>query len=207
MTDPQWLIWAKSLQAISQNGLMYAENPFDIQRYEAVRALAAEILASYGSVEKEVVLDLFEKQSGYATPKVDVRGVVFKDDQILLVRERIDGRWSLPGGWADVNESPREAVEREVWEESGYEAKAVKLLAVFDRSKHGHLPVRPFHVYKLFILCRLTGGTSTTSIETSAVGFFDENSLPELSIARITPQQIARFFVHHRQPDLPTDFD
>jgi len=205
--EPKWLEWTKALQAIAQNGLTYAENPFDIQRYEQVRDIAAEIAACYSQTAKDYVLDLFAAQSGYATPKVDVRGVVFRGEQILLVRERSDGRWSLPGGWADVNETPRQAVEREVWEESGYKAKAQKILAVYDRSKHGHYPPRPYHVYKLFILCQLTGGTSTVSMETSEIGFFAADALPELSIARVTPAQIVRFFEHYHNQDLPTDFD
>ncbi len=205
--DPKWLEWAKALQALSQNGLTYSQNPFDIQRYEAVRSIAAEIMANHMQVDKNLVEGVFTQQSGYATPKVDVRGVLFRSNKILMVRERIDGLWSLPGGWADVNESPREAVEREVWEESGYESKALKLLAVFDRSKHGHQPVRPFHVYKLFIQCDLVGGNSNPSMETSEVDFFTEDTLPELSLARVTEAQIKRFFEHNRQKDLPTDFD
>lgn len=193
--------------AIAQNGLTYAENEFDRERYEQVRQVAAEMMAEQTSVDSQQVLDLFSGEVGYATPKVDVRGVVFRDDRILLVKEREDGLWTLPGGWADVNESPREAVVREVMEESGYHTRAVKLLAVWDRSKHPHVPPFPYHIYKLCLLCELIGGEPTASHETEQVEFFAETELPDLSISRVTPGQIARLFEHHRQPDLPTDID
>lgn len=205
--EPKWLEWAKSLQAIAQNGLIFAANHFDIERYEAVRAIAVDIMASYGRVDKQFVMDLFNDQSGYATPKVDVRGVVFQGDKVLLVKEVVDGCWTLPGGWADPNETPSEAAAREVWEESGYEVKPVKLLMVYDRSKHGHEPPMPFHVYKLFFLCELVSGEGKTSMETSAVGFFGEDEIPPLSLARLTPSEVVRLFEHYRNPILPTDFD
>ena len=145
-------------------------------------------------------------QAGYATPKVDVRGVVFRDEKILLVKERRDGRWTLPGGWADVNDSPGEATVREVYEESGYSTRAIKLLACYDRHKHGHPPFA-FHIYKLFFQCELLGGKPTNSIETEDVGWFSENEIPPLSLPRVTPEQIARFFEHHNHPNWPTDFD
>lgn len=205
--EPSWLGWAKRLQAIAQNGLAYATDPFDAERYEQVWQIAAEILAAASGEPVEVVRGLFSAQVGYATPKVDVRGVVFRDDAILLVQERADGGWTLPGGWADPCESPREAVVREIREESGYETRAVRLLAVYDRSKHPHEPPFAFHVYKLFIACELLGGEAATSGETGAVGFFRENELPPLSISRVTEQQIRRFFELRRDPYAPTDFD
>ena len=206
--DPDWLKWAKHLQAISQTGLHFSDNIYDIQRYREIQDIAADIMSTHSRVDKGFVLDLFKKESGYATPKADVRGVVFKDSKLLLVREILDNhRWTLPGGWADVNESPSEAIEREVFEESGYLTKAVKLLAVYDRSRHGHIPPLPFHVYKLFFLCEIIRGEATTSAETSEVGFFPEGQMPELSVSRVTSGQISRFFDHHRHPDWPTDFD
>ena len=206
-TEPQWLRWSRELMAIAQNGLTYANSPYDVERYEAVRRVAAEMMADRTGTNQERIVSLFAGESGYATPKVDVRGVVFRDDGILLVKEREDGGWTLPGGWADVNESPREAVEREVVEESGYRVRATKLLAVLDRSKHPHVPPFPFHIYKLFIFCDLIGGDAAASMETEEVGFFPENGTPELSISRTTPSQVARLFEHHRQPGLATDFD
>jgi ADP-ribose pyrophosphatase YjhB (NUDIX family) len=204
--DLQWLAWAQRLEALAQSGLAYSENPFDRERYEAVRRIAAEMVAGCTGADPNLVDDLFAGQAGYATPKVDVRGVVFRDDAILLVKERTDGRWTLPGGWADVGESPAEATEREVYEESGYRARAVKLLALYDRNRHGHTPYI-FHIYKVFFRCELLGGEPTQSIETAGVGFFREDSLPELSLGRVTPDEIARFFEHLRHPDWPTDFD
>ncbi len=204
--DPQWLEWAKRLQAAAQNGLAYNPDPFNLERYEAVRRVAVEMMAAHSDASPERIADLFAGQVGHATPKVDVRGVVFRESQVLLVKERVDGCWSLPGGWADVYDSPSEATVREIWEESGYRTRATKVLAVYDRSKQGHPPF-PFHAYKLFFLCELLGGTPTSSIETDDVDFFDEHDLPELSVGRVTQAQIGRFFAHHRDPTLPTDFD
>ena len=204
--QPKWLEWAQNLQAIAQAGLTYTEGPYDRERYKAIQRIAAEILASHTSASAERIADLLAQESGYATPKIDVRGVVFQDNTVLLVKERADGLWTLPGGWADLNESPRENVEKEIWEESGYEATAVKLLAVYDRNKHPHPPI-PWHTYKLFFLCQLNGGAPAHSLETNGVGFFCEDDLPPLSLSRVTPEQIARLFDHARHPEWPADFD
>ncbi|GAB4218435.1 MAG: NUDIX hydrolase [Synechococcales cyanobacterium] len=204
---PKWLHWGRSLQAIAQNGLLYASNPFDLERYQKLQKLAAEILADYGQVTVEQVEALFQQEVGYATPKVDVRGVVFREDRILLVQERWDQCWSLPGGWADVNEPPSLAIEREIWEESGFEAKTTKVLAVYDRDQQGHTPPLPYHVYKIFFRCELIGGEATPSTETEAVGWFSLDDLPPLSLPRVTPEQIHRFFEHEQNPHWPTDFD
>ncbi len=206
-SSPAWLGWATRLQAIAQNGLLYARDPFDQERYASLQTIAAEMMAAGSDVPVEKIETLFGEQVGYATPKVDVRGVVFRDDRILLVRELSDGGWTLPGGWADPLESPSEAVVREVREESGFETVAEKLLAVYDRSKHPHEPPFPFHVYKLFVGCRLTGGEAAGGIETNGVAFFAEVALPPLSVSRVTEGQIRRFFAHQRHPDWPTDFD
>jgi ADP-ribose pyrophosphatase YjhB (NUDIX family) len=206
--DPDWLRWARELQAIAQIGLTYsAESHFDAERYSRIREIAADILSSRGGIGRDLLLESFGREEGYATPKVDVRGVVFRDDRILLVREIADGRWTLPGGWADVNQSPTESVVREVREESGYETRPVKLLAVYDRDRQGHEPPFPFHVYKLFVLCELVGGEAATSAETSAVEFFAEDALPELSQSRVTLRQIQRCFEHRRHPAWATDID
>ncbi|MFH1907452.1 MAG: NUDIX hydrolase N-terminal domain-containing protein [Chloroflexota bacterium] len=141
--EPLWLDWAKSLQAIAQNGLTFSQDPFEIERYEAVRQVAAEMMAAGSGADLEKVLDLFKDNVGYMTPKVDTRGVVFRDGAILLVKELSDHKWTLPGGWADVNESPSVAVVREIREEAGFETRAVKLLAVYDRNPH-----HPFSAYK-----------------------------------------------------------
>ena len=204
---PRWLEWSTRLRTIAQNGLTYARDPHDVERYTAVRQIAAEMVAAASGAEIPLVRDLLGKDTGHATPKVDVRGVVFRKDRILLVKERSDGRWTLPGGWADVGESPTEAVVREVREESGYRTRCVKLLAVLDRSKHPHEPPFLFHVYKLFIRLEIVGGAAATSSETGQVAFFGETEIPELSITRVTPWQVKRMFEHLRNPNMPTDFD
>lgn len=204
--DFAWLEWARKLQAIAQNGLTFSQNPFDIERYESIRRIAAEMMATLADAPVERVLDLFAQDTGYATPKVDVRGAVFQDDTLLLVRERSDGLWTLPGGWADIGQSPAEAVVREIREESGYHTRAVKVLAVYDRNKHPHPPM-PHHAFKIFFRCELLGGEATTSIETDGVGFFGEDKIPALSTGRITSGQIARCFEHARHPNWLADFD
>jgi len=205
--DPQWLDWTKRLQAIAQTGVTYTKDHYDAERYEAVRQIAAEILAAgTGSDGIQPILDLLSRAKGYATPKVDVRGAVIHEDRILLVKETEDGAWSLPGGWADVGDVPSLAVEREVREESGYAVKARKLAAVLDRNLHGH-PFFPFHAYKLFFLCELVGGEAASSYETDGAGFFAEDALPPLSLTRVMPAQIALMFEHYRHPERPTTFD
>ncbi len=210
MTAPatRWLDWARELQAIAQTGLAYGKDPFDAERYERIRALAAEIAAHHTDAPAAHIRDLFAQEAGHATPKVDARGVVFQDGQILLVKERADGRWTLPGGWVDVGEAPSEAVTREVYEEAGCRVRAVKLLAVYDRNRHGH-PPHIWHIYKLFFLCELDGTPDPLppNLETEAVAFFAPDALPELATGKVTAAQIARFFEHLRHPDWPTDFD
>jgi len=215
MAVPQWLDWAQKLQAIAQTGLNYNPPPFDRERYEMIRDIAAEMMAANGSTDHVQLATLFADQAGHATPKIDVRGVVFREDKILLVQEKLDNdRWTLPGGWADIGESPAESTVREIYEESRYTARAVKLLALYDRNKHEHPPF-PFHAYKAFFRCELTDPerhldpalTSASYAETGEVDWFAEDQIPELSTARVTARQIARFYEHLRQPDLPTDFD
>jgi ADP-ribose pyrophosphatase YjhB (NUDIX family) len=202
-----WLEWAMRLQALAQDGLLFAQNPFDVERYGAVRQIAAKMMAAGSGWPTERVAGIFDGETGYATPKVDVRGVVLQEGRMLLVRERTDGRWTLPGGWADPGDTPSAAVEREIREESGYLARAVKLLAVYDRARQGHQPPHPFAIYKLFFLCELTGGQAQESDETDGVGFFGRDALPELSLARVTPRQLVRLFEHARHPEWPADFD
>ncbi|MHB1481981.1 MAG: NUDIX hydrolase [Bellilinea sp.] len=208
MTDPKWLAWVQQVQALAQDGLAYTQNSFDLDRYRALQNVAAKIMAQYSSIEFEKVDGLFTHQAGYATPKLDCRGVVFNGDNLLLVKELVDGGWTLPGGWVDIGESPSRAVEREVLEESGFVVKARKLLALDDRSepRHGHPPFI-FHTYKMFILCDLIGGKPADSIETAGAAFFAEDEIPPLSVMRVSMEQIQRMFEHHRNPQLPTEFD
>jgi ADP-ribose pyrophosphatase YjhB (NUDIX family) len=194
------------VQAIAHNGLLFSKDPFDRERYEKLQHLAESMVSQALDLSVEEVRKLWKPQEGYETPKVDVRGAVFRGDGILLVRERSDGKWSLPGGWVDVNDSPSGAVEREIFEESGFRAKAVKLAGLVDRQRHPH-PPSVHHIYKLFFLCDLIDGVATVSNETDAVDFFTLDSLPELSTGRVTGGQIERMYQHRQQPDLPTDFD
>ena len=205
--EPQWLTWTREIQAIAQTGLAFTKDVYDRERYERLRALAARMMAEQAGADPALVEKLFTAETGYATPKIDVRGAVFVDRKILLVRERADeGRWTLPGGWADVNRSPSEAVIAEVREEAGLEVRAVKLAALYDRTRHPHPPL-PFHIYKLFFLCEITGGTPAPGPETEGVDFFGLDALPELSTSRVLASQIARMFAHRENPDLPTEFD
>ena len=206
MSNPKWLEWSQKLQSLARAGLTYTENKFDVERYHKISDIAAEIVAEYAAVDMPVIKSIFDAEAGYQTPKVDARGVIFRDDKILLVKELSDGGWTLPGGWMDVGEPPGEAVAREVREEAGYVVRAVKLMAVYDRSMHGHPPYL-FYIYKLFFMCDLLGGEATTSIETGGAEFFGMDELPPLSIARTTREEIERCFVHHQQPNLPTEFD
>lgn len=208
MIEPNWLQWIKKLEAIGQTGLTYASNPFDIERYESVRALAAEMLATLTSHPLDQVMANFPLERGYATPKVIVRGAVFQEDSLLLVRERRDGKWTLPGGFADVGLSGSENIEKEIFEESGYKTRAKKLIAVYDKSHHPH-PPSVLAEYMLFFQCELLGGAPTLSIETDEVAFFKESEIANLalSLPRTIPEQIALVFRHWQNPNLPTEFD
>lgn len=206
--EPKWLVWAREIQATAQIGLAYTKDVYDHQRYERLQQLSAVITAECAGIDTQVVAGLFAEQRGYATPKVDVRGAVFKNEQILLVQERSDaGRWTLPGGWPDVNQSPRECVVAEVREEAGLEVRPIKLAAVYDRARHAHVPPYAFHIYKMFFICEAMGGVPAAGVETEDVAFFDRDKLPELSISRVLDYQIERMFVHASSLELPTEFD
>jgi len=207
MTNQELMHWAQQIQALAQSGMAYTTNAFDQGRYQELRHIAAEMMAAATNAEVSEVASIFDAQSGYATPKLDVRGVVFKDEKILLVRELMDGgAWTLPGGWVDINEPLSRAVEREVREEAGMIVKARKLAAVFDRNLHGHPPY-PFHTYKLFVLCDLIAEATPDPLETSDPTFYAYNQIPGLSRARVTEEEIQRMFDHLHHPEWPTDFD
>jgi len=203
--EARWADWAVRLNAIAQNGLLYSQNPFDRERYNSLRKIAVEIMEAHTGVEATAIRDFFEREQGYATPKVDVRGAVFREGALLFVKENEDGLWSLPGGWADVGESPSEAVVREVFEEAGYTTRAAKLLAVYDRNKHAH-PAMANHAYKLFIRCELLTPEPAGKPEAEA-RFFEADAIPVLSTMRVTAEQIARLFEHYHHPDWPADLD
>jgi ADP-ribose pyrophosphatase YjhB (NUDIX family) len=197
------------LSALAQDGLTYAHSDYDLDRYRQVGQLAAELLSALsGRPADELALEL-GRDTGYATPKIDVRGAVFDDrERVLLMREKADGLWSLPGGWADPGEAPSAAVTREIVEETGYHSSAVKLIACWDRELQDNPPPLPVHVYKLFFLCRRDGAVQApAALETLDVGWFDFDALPPLSLGRVNHRQLGRALAHYRDPSLPTEFD
>ena len=205
MILPQLAQWCRELQALAQNGLAYSKDPFDIERFDRLQQIVAELLSAISNSSIETTSHLIGLEEGHLTPKVDVRAGVFRNDELLMIQEASDGLWSLPGGWADVNESSSEAVVREVLEETGYTVSCRKLAGVYDRDRHGHPPMQ-YHVYKLFFMCELSG-SATTSVESTAVEFFDQQSFPCLSTPRVTGEQLETLFRHHADVNLPTEFD
>jgi ADP-ribose pyrophosphatase YjhB (NUDIX family) len=182
---PKWLEWAREIQALSQTGLAFCQSEYDKQRFTRLMEIAAEIASTYSHFDKEMLVDNFLSQPGYATPKVDIRGAVIRDNKILLVQEKSDGKWCMPGGWADVGESASQAVAREVLEESGFIVNPVKVV----------------------FMCELTGGKAATSNETTAVDFFDFKLLPPLSSNRTNEKYLAEVFAHHQDKNRATWFD
>ena len=195
---------SRRLLALSQTGLHFSAEEYDRERYREIGDIAAKLLELQGASATAVTSAWFV-DTGYSTPKVEVRGAIFRDGRVLLVRERADGKWTVPGGWADVNDSPSTAVLKEIEQESGFTARVLKLAAVYDRNKHN--PPSLFHSWKLCFVCEITGGEARTSYETTAVDFFALDSLPELSTGRATAEQIRRMYQHHLDPQLPTEFD
>ena len=203
--SPKWLEWAREIYSLSQVGLTYTKNEFDLERYKRLQEIAAEILSSQSKLATESVLESFSMQSGYVTPKIDVRGAVILDNKILLIQERADEKWAMPGGWADLGNAPASVAEREVWEESGFHVKAEKVVAVIDANRIQ--PMEFYHAYKIIFLCTLLDGEPRTSYETLAVDFFDLNNLPPLSMYRTNENMLREVFAHVENPDRPTLFD
>jgi ADP-ribose pyrophosphatase YjhB (NUDIX family) len=201
----KWIEWAQEIFSLSQAGLTYSQNEFDIARYQRLQELTAEMIASQSEITKESVLSSFSMQAGYITPKVDVRGAVVRDGKILLIQERADGKWAMPGGWADLGNSPASVAEREVWEESGYRVKSEKVVAVIDANRIE--PFEFYHAYKLIFLCKLLDGEPRISYETLAVDFFDPDHLPALSSYRTDESMVQEVFAHIQDPNRPTAFD
>jgi ADP-ribose pyrophosphatase YjhB (NUDIX family) len=200
---------AVALAAVGQNGLAFALDAFDVIRYQQVGRLAVELFEVLSDgPDQELRMEL-GRDRGYATPKVDVRAVVFDtEERVLLMQERSDRRWSPPGGWADPLDTPTAAVVREVREETGYDIEVVKLVACYDRDAQGHLPKLPVAVYKLFFLCRVTGrAAAAQELETLDLGWFGLDELPPLSEGRVHARQLQLALAHHRDPTLPTDLD
>lgn len=202
---PKWLGWAQEIFSLSQSGITYSANPYDIERYKRLQEITAEMIASQSEISKETVLDSFSMQAGYITPKIDVRGAVVRDRKILLIQERADGRWAMPGGWADLGNAPASVAEREVWEESGFRVKTEKVVAVIDANRIR--PMEFYHAYKIIFLCKLLDGEPRPSYETLAVNFFDQNDLPPLSSYRTNESMLQEVFAHIVNPDRPTAFD
>jgi ADP-ribose pyrophosphatase YjhB (NUDIX family) len=202
---PKSMDWTREIFSLSQSGLTYSGNQYDIERYKRLQQIAAEMIASQSEISKEAVLDSFSMQAGYITPKVDVRGAVVRDGKILLIQERADEMWAMPGGWADLGNSPASVAEREVWEESGFRVRAEKVVAVIDANRIE--PMEFYHAYKIIFLCKLLDGEPRTSHETLAVDFFDPNHLPPLSVYRTNEAMLQEVYAHVEDPDRPTAFD
>ena len=197
---------SRRLLALSQTGLHFTAEEYDRERYREIGDIATRLLELQANVAADAVRQAWFVEDGYATPKVDVRGAIFRDNRVLLVRERVDGKWTVPGGWADVNDAPSSAILKEIEQESGFTARVLKLAAIYDRNKRNH-PAYLFHSWKLFFVCEITGGEARTSYETTAVEFFPLDALPELSTGRSNAEQIRRMHQHHLDPNLPTEFD
>jgi ADP-ribose pyrophosphatase YjhB (NUDIX family) len=208
-TADGWLDRVRALQAIAQEGLTYTKDPWDRDRFGRLRdltaRLAAEVLTADGATPAESIAHAVRAESGYLTPKLEVRAAVHDETgRLLLVREVSDGRWSLPGGWADVGETLAEGVVREVREETGYAVEVERLLGVYDRERWGHPPMLHFTL-KAVLRCRLVGGEATLSTETDAVAWFAPGELPPLSVGRTSPELLARVFLHRDDAGLPPD--
>ena len=211
MTDAErWLEWAKRVRAIAQTGSAYTKQTkeaFDTERYAELNDIAESMLAALIDAPPRRIRDFFVEERGYPTPKLDCRAGVFRDGRILLARETTDGRWSLPGGWVDEHDTPSQSVEREALEETGFEVRAVRLVAVKDRHSHAYHPKRLDRVYKMFFLCELIGGAPRTSIETSEVDFFALDALPPLSEGRVLVDDIVMLDEYRRAPEKVAYFD
>jgi ADP-ribose pyrophosphatase YjhB (NUDIX family) len=189
----KWLKWVTELQSIAQAGLTFSTNTYDLDRYEKIRTLSIEILHEYTDVDHNKIRDLFASETGYQTPKVDIRAAVFNEGMILMVKEKIDGKWSLPGGWADVNTSVSESASRECLEEAGAVVKPKRILAIHLANKHNNEQL-PFTIYKIFVECELIKTSFKENTETFEAGFFPIESLPTLSTDRNTRGQIELCF-------------
>ncbi len=206
MTQSQKLLeWAREIYSLSQAGITYSENDYDIDRYKRLQVITAEMIASQSDLSREDVLHSFTMQAGYATPKIDVRAAVIRDNKILLVRERADGRWAMPGGWGDIGDAPAEMAAREVWEESGFMVSVDKLVGVYDANRLQ--PFEFYHLYKLIFMCSIQSGEATPSMETLDVDFFPFDQLPPLSETRTNNRILDEVFAHFADPDRPTFFD
>lgn len=200
-----WLKWAMEIQSIVQCGLTYAKDVYDIERYERLREIAAEMLSDRTDIPVEKVKTLFCNETGYQTPKLDTRAAIFKDGKILLVHEK-DGTWSLPGGWVDVLETIESNTIKEVREEAGLEVKAERVIAIHDRNRHNR-PVYAYGICKVFMLCSVVGGSFAENIETTGSGYFGRDELPLLSDDKSTREQVEMCFAAYADENWKVQFD
>lgn len=203
--QPAWLDWAKELQALAQTGLAYSKDPFDIERFSRIREISAEMLSAKSGLSLAVVKDLFCNETGFQTPKLDTRAAIFRDGRILLVKER-NGKWALPGGWVDINQSIKSNTEKEVLEEAGLEVAATRIIAIHDRNRHNPPPYA-YNVCKLFVLCEVKSGSFKPNIETVESRYFGQDSLPELDEAKNSAAQIDMCFAACHDSSWQTLFD
>lgn len=202
----KWLKWAIEIQSLAQSGLAYTNNVYDIERYEKLREISAEMISEKSNLNLEKVKDLFCNETGYQTPKIDTRAVIFKDNKILLTHEN-NGTWALPGGWCDVLESVESNTIKEAKEETGLDVKATKVIAIQDRNKH-NTPVYAYGVCKVFILCEVVGGKFEENIETTEIKYFSLEDLPQnLAEEKTNKEQIEMCFKAHNNNDWQTQFD
>jgi len=206
LTPKHWIEIAKKINSIAQTGLTFTKDTFDKERYSELLDLSITIMNHITEIDTRKLDFVFNRDIGYQTPKVGIRAVVFRDDKILLVKEKMDGKWSLPGGYADTGMLPSEIAVNEVKEESGFDVRPTRILGIIDYNKHQDRPF-PFDIYQLFMECEITGGQAQTGIETSDVGFFDINELPELSERRVTREQILQMYELYRNKELKPVFD
>lgn len=202
----KWIDWAMRLQSVAQAGLTFGETSYDLDRYQQIRDISVEIMNEYTEAGTKKITDLFASDTGYQTPKVDIRSAVFRDNRILMVKEKIDGAWSLPGGWADVTTSVSESAARECLEEAGAKVKPIRIIAIHQADRHYDFPY-PYTVYKIFVECELIEQAFSSNTETLEAGFFGKDELPPLSSERNTAKQIALCFSAREQASFEAVFD
>jgi 8-oxo-dGTP pyrophosphatase MutT (NUDIX family) len=203
---PRWLEWAREIQALAQTGNAFAVDDYQRQRCRRLMEIAAQIVSEHSRLEYAPLAAVFTAQIGYATPRIDVRGAVFEAGRLLMVKERADGGWTMPGGWADVGDIPSEGAEREVWEEAGFRVRARKVIGVYDANRSG--PVELFHAYKIVFLCDLVSGEARPSAETTEVAFFGRDEIPQpYSGERTRQRHVDDAFAALDDPDRPAQFD
>jgi ADP-ribose pyrophosphatase YjhB (NUDIX family) len=205
-TPDHWLTIAKRINSIAQSGMAFTRDEYDRERYTELLNLSIEIINNITEIDSKKLEFIFNRDIGYQTPKLGVRAVVFKSEKILMVREKMDNKWSLPGGYADTGMSPGETIVNEVKEESGFVVKPLRILGLIDYNKHQNRPF-PFDLYNLFMECEIIGGEAQPGLETSDVDFFDRNNLPELSVRRVTREQVLKMFDLHANNQLEPIFD